>query len=177
MGVDTAIMDRATSAFVGRDLAIRSDRRWVMSVHMEQDSRSCLARDSATEAPSQVGGIRSPLFEQMLAALEKPGSGAWATQRSSMRHAILAPVLLWRSDDRSDANVIRAQIVNMSVGGLGLLLGESLVVGERVVLELSLDGVGLVWWRLEACWLEERDDGLFHAGFRIAECCYSADGG
>ncbi len=119
-----------------------------------------------TLRPDQVASI--------VQALAQPGSTLWRTQRTALRYGVLCPALIWPVPDAADAQPIRAQLVDISTGGIGLLAGSKLEPDEPIVFETTIEGCGPVQWRCRLRWCVTTEDGTCRLGAQFTDVSRSA---
>lgn len=119
---------------------------------------------SSKRSAGDAGRLDADTLGEIVERLSQPHVSPRRTIRSSVRHAVLAPALVWRALRSESAEPVRAQLVNLSQGGVGLLAGRPFEVGEPFLFEMTLEGIGHVQWQCLVRWCIPTDDGIQRIG-------------
>lgn len=134
----------------------------------DRSGQACggVSRTGAVDGAVVLGPAR---VAAIVGALSKKAEGMWRTQRSAVRHAVLCRGLIWPEGERGGGDAIRAQLVDLSCGGVGLLSGAAFEPCERLVFEMTVEGVGPVQWTCRVRWCERTADGIHRVGAQFVD--------
>ena len=129
-----------------------------------------VAQPAGAGHAARSGGVLSQrTLSEIVERLSRPNLSPRRTARSFIRHAVLAPALLWRTAGAEPGEPIRAQLVNVSRGGVGLLAGTPFEVDQSFLFEMTLEGVGHIQWRCMARWSIPTEDGIHRIGAMLTD--------